>query len=319
MTASASRESPVVPPPLYSCFGFRLRSEIALDEIGRADDPRDARPIVDIRFGPVPERLEGGGDILAGLQAAGDDALLTVTETGRYLVRAGREIVIDPFPGASERNLRLFVLGSALGILCHQRGLLPLHANAIVVGGNAYAFAGRSGAGKSTLAAYFAHAGYRVLCDDVCVLSPDDPEGPVAWPGLPRLKLWGDASRAFGHEHGELDRVVDGMDKFHVRLPAQQDVRPVPFRRLYLLGRAEGAVAPDIRRLRGRAALEAIMAHTYRAMYLPVLGLASRHFLQCAALAARIHVYAATRAWGYELFDREAGRLARHLVEESCE
>jgi len=235
MTASASRPSPVARPPLYSCFGFRLRSEIALDEIGRADDPRDARPIVDIRFGPVPERLEGGGETVAGLQAAGDDALLTVTETGRYLVRAGREIIVDPFPGASERNLRLFVLGSALGILCHQRGLLPLHANAIVVGGNAYAFAGRSGAGKSTLAAYFAHAGYRVLCDDVCVLSPDDPEGPVAWPGLPRLKLWGDASRAFGHEHGELDRVVDGMDKFHVQLPAQQDVRPVPFRRLYLL------------------------------------------------------------------------------------
>ena len=305
--------------PLYSCFGFRLRSEIALDEIGRADDPKDARPIVDIRLGPVSERLEEGGEVHAGLQAAGGEALLTVTETARYLVRAGREIIVDPLPGASQRNLRLFLLGSALGILCHQRGLLPLHANAIVVGGNAYAFAGPSGAGKSTLAAYFARAGYRVLCDDVCAIDLGDPGEPVAWPGLPRLKLWGDASTAFGHDNGQLDRVADGMDKFHVTLPAMQDARPIPFRRLYLLGRAEAGETPEISRLRGRAALEAIMAQTYRALYLPVLGLTSRHFLICSALAARIHVYAATRAWGYELFDREAGRLASHLAEESCE
>ena len=303
-------------PRLYSCFDFRLRSEIALDEIGRAEDPADARPIVEIRFGAVPERLPGGGETAHGLQAAGDDALLAVTDTARYLVRAGREIVIEPLPGGSERNLRLFLLGSALGILCHQRGLLPLHANAIVVGNGAYAFAGPSGTGKSTLAAYFARAGYPVLCDDVCVIDVDHPGGPVAWPGLPRLKLWGDASAAFGHDRSRLDRVIDGMDKFHVALPAQQEARPIPFRRLYLLGRAEAGAEPDILPLRGRAAMEAIMAQTYRGLYLPVLGLTSRHFLQCAALAGRIQVYTAARAWGYELFDREAGRLARHLIEE---
>jgi hypothetical protein len=306
-------------PPLYSCFDFRLRSEIALEEIGRADDPADPRPIVAISLGQVPERLPGADEARHGLQAHGDEALLIVENTARYLVRAGREIVVEPLPGGSERNLRLFLLGSALGILCHQRGLLPLHANAIVVGNSAFAFAGRSGAGKSTLAAYFARAGYQVLCDDVCMIDVGHPDGPVAWPGLPRLKLWGDASRAFGHDNRELDRVLDGMDKFHVSLPVLQEARPIPFRRLYLLGRAEAGEEPEIAPLRGSAAVEAIMAHTYRALYLPVLGLTSRHFLQSASLADRIQVYTAARAWGYELFDREAGRLARHLIEEPSE
>ncbi|HMG46792.1 MAG TPA: hypothetical protein VK614_04970, partial [Allosphingosinicella sp.] len=196
---------------------------------------------------------------------------------------------------------------------------LPLHANAIVAGDGAHAFAGPSGAGKSTLAAYFSRAGYPVLCDDVCAISLDDPREPVAWPGLPRLKLWGDASTAFGHDKRQLDPVIEGMDKYQIALPTSQDARAIPFRRLYLLGRAEAGQNAGIARLRGRAAMETIMAHTYRGAYLQTMGLTSRHFLQCAAIASRIQVYAATRAWGYELFDREAARLARHLLEEHRE
>jgi hypothetical protein len=297
---------------LYSCFDFWLRSEIALGELNRAEGPGDCRPIVEIRLGSVPETLKGGGEAVGGLQVAGGDALLTVAGIARYLVRDGREIVVEPASGGTERMVRLFLLGSALGILCHQRSLLPLHANAIVVGDGACAFAGPSGAGKSTLAAYFSRAGYAVLCDDVCVVDPGGGGEMLAWPGLPRLKLWGDASSAFGHDIARLDRVIDGMDKYQIKLPSAPDLRAVPLRRLYLLSRAEPGET-EIVRLRGRAAMEVIMAQTYRAGYLGTMGLTERHFRQCAALASRIQVYAAPRAWGYERFDDEAGRLARHF------
>jgi hypothetical protein len=315
----SATDSPLMPSaPLYSCFDFRIRSAMPLPELVEAG-PGDDRPIVDVRLGDVPEFLAEGGETVGGLQVAGGAALLTVPHVSRYLVRDGCEIVVDPLPGGSDRDLRLFLLGSALGLLCHQRGLLPLHANAIVIGNAAFAFAGPSGAGKSTLAAYFSRAGHQVLCDDVCAISLDEPATPRAWPGIPRLKLWGDASAAFGHDKSLLDPVIDGKDKYHVRLPAVVEPRPIPFRRLYLLARTDPGEAPEIRRLRGSAAVEAIMSQTYRAFYLPVLGLASQHFLRCASLASRIEVYAATRAWGYGSFDREAERLARHLLEEHSE
>jgi len=300
---------------LYSCFDFRLRSEIDLPELIAADDPDDARPIVEARYGNVPETLPDGEQHPGGLQIAGGAALLTVRDTGRYLVRDGREIVVEPVAGGSERNLRLYLLGSTLGILCHQRGLLPLHANAIASGDGAFAFAGPSGAGKSTLAAYFARAGYAVLCDDVCVLGLEDGNRPVAWPGLQRLKLWGEASAAFGHDSRHLERAIDGKDKYHVPLPAPLEARPIAFRRLYVLARAEAGEPGAIVRLRGHQAMEAVMAQTYRGAFLQAMGLTARHFLQCAALASRIEVYAATRAWGYDVFDREADRLARHVLE----
>lgn len=301
-------------PASYSCFNFRLRSEIALRELIPAPDDRDERPVVDVRLGAVPESLPGAAAPRQGLQASGGDAILTVPNVGRYLVRRGSEILVDPAPGASDRNVRIFLLGSALGILCHQRGLLPLHANAIVVEGKAVGFAGRSGSGKSTLAAHFQRSGYEVLCDDVCVLSFGTDGAPYAWPGLPRLKLWGDAASAFGHDPASLDRAMDGVDKYHVPVAAAGAVRPIPFRRLYVLGRADSAEEGRIERLRGKEAMEAVLAQTYRGAYLAPMGLTKRHFVQCVSLAATAEIWSATRAWGYEIFEREAARLESHLA-----
>lgn len=301
---------------LYSCFDFRLRSDIPLGELIPADDSSDVRPIIEIRLGSVPETLPGAAPPQAGLQARGEDALLAVADVARFLVRGGAEIVVDAAPGASERNVRLFLLGSALGMLCHQRGLLPLHANAIVADGGAVAFAGHSGAGKSTLAAHFERAGYDVLCDDVCVVSFTAEGAPVAWPGLPRLKLWGEAAKAFGHDSTTLDIAIEGMDKYHVPMTRRLAAQPIPFRRLYVLSRAEGGGEGATVPLKGRAAMEAVMAQTYRGFYLAPMGLAERHFRQCVALSAHAEVYAASRAWGYDVFARETERLERHIFAE---
>lgn len=299
---------------LLTCFNFCLRSDIPLHELIAAEEP-GARDVVEIRLGHVPETLPDAHSTTSALQCADGIVLVTIPGVARYLVRGGREIVVDPLPDGSERNVRLFLLGSVLGILCHQRGLLPLHANAVVANGGAYAFSGHSGAGKSTLAAHFARSDHEVLCDDVCVISFDEAGAPLAWPGLPRLKLWGDAIAALGQARDGLDRAVDGLDKYHLPIAASAVARPVPLRRLYLLLRAEAGAAGEIVRLRGQQAMAALMANTYRGLCLKPMGLTRRHFLQCAALASRIEVYAASRKWGYEVFAEEAERLTRHVLE----
>lgn len=230
-----------------------MRSAIALPELAAAE-PDDIRPVVEIRLGAVRAAHAEGDEPAWALKRSGErsggSALLTVARVARFLVQGGDTIVVEPLPGASERRVRLFLLGSALGILCFQRGLLPLHANAVVAGDGAYAFAGASGAGKSTLAGHFARAGYDVLCDDVCAVSFDAAGRPVVWPGLPRVKLWRDAAEALGHEPASLDRVAEDVDKYHVGLPAPRQNSPVPLRRVYLLERAaEGAAAIEVFRL----------------------------------------------------------------------
>lgn len=307
--------------PTYSCFDFRLRCEFALPELSAAA-AADASPLVEIRLGHVPVALAVETPPETGLEVMDGNALLTVPDTARYLVSDGTKITIEPLPGATPRMLRLFLLGSALGILAAQRGLLLLHANAVVVDGAVVAFAGPSGTGKSTLAAWFERAGYEVVADDVCAIRFDESGLPVAWPGLPRIKLWGEAIGALGIETSALEPVIDGLDKYQIPLRTKGSApRPIPFRALCILARTAGNGPGSIDKLAGRAAFEAIIAQTYRGKYLGPLGLSAQHFAQASQLAARAEVLAVTRAWGFDAFEREAHRIERFLrraAETAC-
>lgn len=57
----------------------------------------------------------------------------------------GKRIVVSPIPGADERKVRLFILGTCMAVIMMQRGILPLHGSAVVIDGWAYAFVGHSG------------------------------------------------------------------------------------------------------------------------------------------------------------------------------
>src|SRR5580658_2928398 len=148
---------------LHAAFGLRLRSAVALPELPAiADD--GIPPDVTLELGRVPRRLEGAVDVDPAMQATAGRFQLDVP-AGRFLVSEGRRILVDPGPGASEADLRPYLLGTVIGALCHQRGLLPLHAAAVLCADGAVAFAGPSGAGKSTLAAQLHALGRTVLAD----------------------------------------------------------------------------------------------------------------------------------------------------------
>lgn len=61
--------------------------------------------------------------------------------------------------------------------------------------------------------------------------------------------------------------------------------------------------------------MAAVMAQTYRSIYLAPMGLRPRQFDLCTAFLTQAEVYAAPRAWGYDKFAREAGSLERHFTD----
>jgi hypothetical protein len=292
-------------------FGLRIASQIALPELAvgsAADDPD-----VEIRFGPVNTTLEDGKEVEPGVVVNGETLLIDYAPA-RYLIRSGREITIDPKPGISDRDIRSYLLGSAIGAICHQRGLLPLHANAVEIGGAAVAFAGASGAGKSTLAAYFRNAGRRLLCDDVCVVSFNQAGEPLAWPGIPRIKLWGDALAAFGRPADGLERVYDGEDKFSLPFPPDPPMAAIPLRGVYLLGLAVPGSPSAIRSLSGAEAFNAVISNIYRWEYAAPMGQSQTHFANVVSLLGSTAIFAAERQWGFDVFETEAKSLERHIA-----
>lgn len=288
----------------YDLFGLRVRSEIELPELV-ASEPGDEGHVF-IRRGPVPAQ----GEEKPGLNVREGGALLHVPDVGRYWMADGAEMVVEGQPSGSERNLRLYLLGSAFAAILHQRGLLPLHANAVELDGRAIAFMGHPGAGKSTLAAWFHDRGCRILSDDVCVVTFDEAGQAIAHPGIPRLRLWREALEATGRTAEGYEHSFDDMDKYNVPTEARAD-KAVPLSHVYWIEKTDGSEA-GIARMTGSAAVEALVANTYRGAYLPLMKATQRHLFQCARLANRIPVFRAGRAWGFDAFDREAGALEAH-------
>ncbi|MBV8687752.1 MAG: hypothetical protein JOZ90_05360 [Alphaproteobacteria bacterium] len=293
-------------PFAYRLFGLRVSSELPLPELGPPLPPEAAD--VTIRRGAVA----AAPDAPLGLSIRDDGALLRIAQVGRYLVAGGRDLLVDADPSASPRNLRLFLLGSAFAAILHQRGLLPLHANAMVVAGRAIGFMGRSGAGKSTLAAWFHDRGFEVLADDVCIVTWDGSGRPLAHPGIPRLRLWREALEASGRRAGDYEAAFDDMDKYNVPTERGPARSPVPLDHLYLLEEAAAGAEAEIARLTGSDAVAALVANTYRGGYLPLMDRTGPHLMDCVRLARAVPVFTARRPWDLARLDAGSAALEAH-------
>ena len=283
-------------------FGLTVDSSIPLPELESVSGL--AAPDVSITRGPVPRLIEPEPQ---GLSVSSDGATLNIVGVARYWIRGGASIVFEPDPEASDRNIRLFLLGSAFGALLHQRGALPLHANAIEIDGRAVAFMGHSGAGKSTLAAWFHDRGYKVLADDVCVVAPGLKA--LAHPGIPRLRLCTDALEFTGRSGADYEPAFDDHQKFNVPTTSRASQAPLELSHAYLLARGE---SPSVSELRGVEALEAVVANTYRGHYATMMGQTGRHIFQCISLLQSVPLFEARRAWGIGEFCSQAGSLEAH-------
>jgi hypothetical protein len=259
---------------LHAAFGLRLRSAAALPELPAiADD--GTPPDVTLEQGRFPHRLEGAVDVDAAMQATAGRFQLDVP-AGRFLVSEGRRILVDPRPGASEADLKPYLLGTVMGALCHQRALLPLHAAAVLSADGAAAFAGPSGAGKSTLAAQLRAHGRTVLADDLLAVEIDAEGTPRALPGVARIRLRTDASGADG--------------KVSLPIAGVAADRSWPLRRIYRL-RADGGYPPTLCRLRGPEAVAAILQQIYRWPIAVAMGRQAACFARCADIASRCEVF----------------------------
>ena len=269
----------------YTAYGLSIRSEIALPLAPAAADSGDAE--VSIRMGAVPETLGAAGTSHRSWQAAPGRFLLAVEGVGRYLVRDGREITVEPAREGSKAAIP-FLLGSVLAACLKQRGILTLHASAIVTAAGAVLFAGHSGRGKSTLAAALVERGYAMLCDDVTGIVPDEANGLAALPAYPCLRLWGDSVEALGWNGRTRGRVREGMEKFLAPVERFGNAT-LPVRSVFVL-RYHGGESVEIEPVCPDLAFKHLLRRVYRKRFAHGLGKGAEQFLSLAELARRAPV-----------------------------
>ncbi len=276
---------------LYTAFGLIIASEYEIPELITV---QKREPDVEIRVGTVPQltdKVIGRSPIY---ESSVRQVRYDIENVARFLVDDGKQIIIEPYPEAASSSVRAFLLGTVFGAILHQRGILPLHASAIVTDKGAVLFCGTSGAGKSTLAASFRQRGYLMLADDIVATIKTADNQLMTIPGFPHQRLWSD-SLEYLQDANEYPQVRPNLDKFVVPIHDAFVQTPTPLRAIFTLERAnvEHAVAEP---LTGLAKINKLHFYTYSRMLQKQLGISQAQVGVYFMIAAQIPMWQVKRS-----------------------
>jgi hypothetical protein len=208
-----------------------------------------------------------------------------------FLIAAdGREIECHPLAPGSLKAFHTH-LGPSISFALINLGFEPLHSTTLVVDGGAVALMGDCGYGKSSLGASFVQAGYRMLTDDLLVVTGHASHF-TAYPGAPRVKLYPAIAKIiFGND-------VDGLRLEHLTpkliIPldnGRAQRTPVPLKAIYMLTPPGARVAPrvTIRTLTQRRAFLELVRNTFN-MSVSEPARLERQFAQAAQMAMNVPI-----------------------------
>ncbi|MCD7033161.1 aldolase [Metabacillus sp. GX 13764] len=279
----------------YTVFGLSLESEIPLPELIHFN-----RPALDLDCEIVIRDLTSVWDSLSSGESKffmeKDHVMFKAANTAIFSIKDGSRIIVSPFPGADFAKIRLYILGSCMGALLMQKGMLPLHGSAIEIDGRAYAIVGESGAGKSTTAAAFLKEGFKLLSDDV--ISIENREGvPLVFPAYPQQKLWQESMNSFEMQTQHYQPLFERETKYAIPVQDQFCNQPLPLAGVFeLVKKDSGKVS--ISSVRGLEKLDSLFRNTYRNFFIEGMGLVSWHFKATSSFGKSIDYYKLSRPEG---------------------
>ncbi len=245
--------------PNYRAFGLTLGSDLALPGLPTTAD----EPTIRIRRTAVPQWL-GEPTVQYGerFRFRGQECAIRFPLHGfSGRVTNGNLIEFESDPTHDDVS-RLHVLGSCSGALLFQRGLVPLHGNAVSRHDGSLIVVGRIGAGKSTTTMALLQHGYSLVADDISGIDFDSHELAVA-PGYPRIKLWKNTLEQFGLNDRALERVRFDLEKFNYPVDRAFCEKPKKLEAIYVLHPGDSTEV-KIRPLSGLEKLESLRPHLYK-------------------------------------------------------
>lgn len=296
----------------YDMFGLHVATTLPLPEC-HPTPAANQPPDVQIALGEVPASVPDAthSGVVYALNAR--HFRFALRDVAAYWVEAGTHITVAPHPSADPESVRVFLLGPVFGALLHQRGLVLLHASAMYGDRGAVLFLGDSPLGKSTLAAAFWQRGWRVLADDMVVLTQDTTGQVLAHPAYPHLALYPPMLRALGLNPDEHPRLRPTLEKRWLAVTEAYATSAQPVSAVYCLGRNPDATqAISINPLRGLQAFRAIARTVYHIRFMRGSGPDGRMMHMAKALTQQ----AAVRSLQRRMANESAQAVADHVEDD---
>lgn len=300
----------------YRVCGLAVASDFSLPGMaieGEGLSQTDVR----VRRGVTPTAL--GAGTRAGSTWQFDDTvfLFNVPQVARFLVTNGNEVVIDLHASSTTTDAAPFLLGTAFGVLLHQRKQLVLHAAAVSHRGRGLALCGVTGAGKSTLAAALCQAGCDFVGDDVAAIRFDDGGVPTILPDGRQHRLWVDAVEQLSLTSCLGPPVRPSLKKFHVDPPRMAAQGPTPLTAIVILRKAESPHRFDLTPLNPADAAALVRNEVFRSRLARHLGRDADLFRQIATVLGRVRVFLLDRAMDFATLDDTVAAVLAQIDKEA--
>ncbi|MFT4143055.1 MAG: hypothetical protein QM644_01260 [Mobilitalea sp.] len=276
----------------YHAFGLIIESDIPMEELLLTGvDISD----VEIKKGEVPNVLENALVNTETFKVSKNEYLASIKEVGKFYVAKGKYILYEPIDGLNIEIIKLYLLGSCMGAILYQRGILPLHGSCIKIADKAVIITGASGAGKSTIAAALRQKGCLSLSDDVIAINFTDNE-LWAIPSYPGIKLWEDAlvRLSIGSDKRSLGRCQDEYTKYALKNVDEFYNHPQEISFIFEVVPTEQTDVV-IEEVFGAKKLELIVNNMFKGLIAEAMGLRSWYYKQCVTIAACTKIYCIKR------------------------
>lgn len=271
----------------YAAFGLTIESPFPI----RILQETDVRP-ADVS---ILENCEAAPDLLPesrNFRLLPGDVRFRVPEVATFRIVDGNTIFIYDRECDQTGKIWVYLMGSCMGAILHQRGMLPLHGSSVCKDGKAILITGESGAGKSSLAAEFLKNGWKLVTDDVAVVNLRNGKA-VIQPSYPSQKLWMDAIERYDHKDSPLQSLYqeNRKDKFSVDVSACFENRP---QELTCVVRLCVAGSCSVQAVDKMTAVHQLMRNTYRSVLI-LREDYQQWFEKCVGISSAVRMLACTR------------------------
>ena len=284
---------------MYYIMGMKILSEIVLPGVSIDTDCYDVK-IVYCKFDIVTENVLEFRNYYYLNQT---DFVCDIKKVAKFRVTGGCLIQIDLYEQADLELVAVYLLGTCMGALLMQRGMVTLHGSTIVMNGQSVIITGRCGAGKSTLSTALRLRGNSILSDDISPVIIHDNE-VMSVPAYPKQRICEDTAIMMGIDTGILVRACSEDFKYNVDVSKEFVKHPVK-----LFGIIE--IVPEevedvtLTELKSSEKLELIRSNIYCKEFYTQVDFQPSYFKKLLEIAGSIHTYRLIRPKGHFTVDRQ--------------
>ncbi|WPC43296.1 hypothetical protein [Clostridium sp. JS66] len=271
---------------IYTVFGLKISSEIPISELLPSEGDEDIKIIL----GKVPSKIDHIIIKADDYQMSKTEFLFSVENVGRYYIKDGKLILIEPYEKADSKSINVYLMGTAFGVVLLQRGMVPIHGSSVIINDQCVIFTGDCGAGKSTLCSAFRKNEYEFLSDDISVITLNEEGIPMVQPAFPQQRLCSDSARMMGYDIASLSLASNTDHKYVISDPNNFKSEPMPLVAIFELCPKQDCTI-GIRKLEGTDKLWNIIKNIYYSTILLRLGINVDYFKQCIDIVKIIPFY----------------------------